>query len=357
MVQRRSVDDFSPPPAREIIRWTTVGIVALIVVAVAWNSFYTVAANEQAVVLRFGQYHATAGPGAHFQIPFVDEVLKVRVAERQLRLPGRTGSENVTSESLPEEESLMLTGDLNAASVEWTIQWRVNKPKEFLFAFYDPEDEHVFERVFRTAARSVMNRLIGDYSVDEVLTSKRNEIAEQALESTQEILNAYNCGVLITDLQMQRVTPPERVKPAFDAVNASIQERDRLENEAIKERNKLLPAARAHKDKLIQEAKGYADRATATVTGEIAALRAKYEAYQLAPRETRRRLYLETMQTVLQNVDQKTILDAELNHTLPLLRLDQPQGTSPRSTPQSVSDPSPSNSYLNPSRSYITPKR
>ena len=326
MNRRRSDFDFSASAGREFVGWAVGGVIALLVIGLAWGSFYTVAANEQAVVLRFGEYQSTAGPGAHFKIPFVDQVLAVGVAERQLRLPGTAGMEQLTASDLPEDETLMLTGDLNTASVEWTIQWRVQKPKEFLFAFYDREDEHVFERVFRTAARSVMNRLIGDYSIDEVLTNKRTEVAEKALVETQAILDAYDCGVLITDLQMQRVTPPESVKPAFDAVNASIQERDRLENEAYKERNQIIPAARAERDKLIQEAQGYADRRTAEVTGEIAALRAKYEAYTLAPEETRRRLYLETMQKVLQNVDQKLILDAGLDNTLPLLPLEQPVG-------------------------------
>jgi len=317
---------YGPPPGNSAARYlglAAVALLALLFVVTAFSTFYTVDANEQAVVLRFGRYQSTQAPGAHFRLPFVDKVLKVSVAEQQLRLPGPEGIDDLSATELPEEQTLMLTGDLNAANVEWTIQWRVKDPKEFLFAFYDRNDEHVFERVFRTAAQSVMNRLIGDYSIDEVLTDKRTEVAEKARAGTQAILDDYHCGVMITDLQMQRVTPPESVKESFDAVNASIQERDRLENEANKERNTLIPKARAGRDKLIQEAQGYADRRRAEVDGEVAALRAKYEAYSQAPEETRRRLYLEAMQEVLQNADEKVILDSDLGNLLPLLPLDR----------------------------------
>jgi membrane protease subunit HflK len=320
---RRSFDAYDDRPT--VGQYMGLGIAGLILLALlgaGLSAFYTVAANERAVVLRFGKYHATTTPGLHFRIPLVDQVLKVSIAEQQLRLPGREGTADLFAEQLPEDQTLMLTGDLNAANVEWTIQWRVKNPQEFLFAFYDRHDDEVFERVFRIAAQSVMNRLIGDYSIDEVLTEKRTEIAEKARVATQLILDDYHCGVLITDLQMQRVTPPEKVRPAFDAVNASIQERDRLENEANKERNRLIPAARANRDKLIREAQGYADRRRAEVDGEVTALKARYEAYRLAPEETRRRLYLEALQEVLRNVDQKVILDSDLGNLLPLLPLD-----------------------------------
>ena len=312
-----------PPasPARFVVPiLAAVAVIAAVSVALA--GFYTVEASEQAVVLRFGRYHATTLPGAHGKIPFVDKVLKVSVEERSIRLPAPEGADSVAPGQLPEDQTLMLTGDLNAASVEWTIQWRVSDAKEFLFAFYDRSDEHVFDRVIRTAAQSVMNRLIGDYSIDEVLTEKRTEVAEKARAATQAILDDYKCGVTITDLQMQRVTPPGRVREAFDQVNASIQVRDRLENEANKERNTLIPAAKAQRDKLIREAEGYADRRRAEVDGEVTALNARYEAYKQAPEETRRRLYLETLEQVLGNVDQKLILDSDLKGLLPLLPLD-----------------------------------
>ena len=323
---RRSFESFEfrkGPPVGRYFGWAVAGVLGLAALLIAFSAFYTVEANEQAVVLRFGKYHTTTLPGAHFRIPFVDKVLKVSVEERTIRLPAPEGAEDVMAGQVPEEQALMLTGDLNAAVVEWTIQWRVNDPRAYLFAFYDRDDDQVFERAIRTAAQSVMNRLVGDYSIDEVLTEKRTEVAEKARDATQQILDDYDCGVTVTDLQMQRVTPPGKVRGAFDEVNASIQERDRLENEANKERNKLLPAAKAERDKLIREAQGYADRRKAEVDGEVTALRAKYDAYKVAPDETRRRLYLEALQEVLRDADEKVILDSDLGNLLPLLPLEQ----------------------------------
>jgi len=298
-------------------------LVVVVVLTVGFKGFYTVQENENAVVMRFGKFHATTPPGFHFCIPFVDEILKVNVTEeRRIRLPFGTSGERVDNAS--EEATLMLTGDLNASSVEWTLQWRIEDPKEKLFSFYDPRDpesDRYLEQVIVMAANSVMNRLVGDYSIDEVLTEKRPEIRLAARTATQDILDRYECGVTITDLQMQRVRPPAKVRPAFDAVNSAIQQRDKLENEANKERNELIPTARAEADKKIREAEGYASRRKAEVNGEIEALLAKYAAYSQAPDVTRKRLYLEAMEKVLNQVEEKVIIDSKLNQVLPLLQL------------------------------------
>lgn len=299
-------------------------LAVLIGLYVLSSSFYTVDPHEQAVVLRFGKYHSTSPPGLHFQIPFVDRVLKVSMEEHGLRLPA--GAESSGQPRSQELDSLMLTGDLNAAAVEWTVQWKVTVPEDFLFSFHSEstsvERSHLLmEDLIMTASQTVMNRLVGDYSIDEVLTEKRPEITAQARAATQAILDHYKCGVSIRDLQLQRVTPPGRVKHAFDEVNSSIQRRDQLENEANKIRNELLPKAHAEKDKLIREAQGYADRRRAEASGEIAALLDKYRAYQKAPEVTRQRLYLEAMEEVLQGIESKTIIDSELQQILPFLQL------------------------------------
>lgn len=301
-------------------------LVLLVAIYSVSQAFYTVRENENAVVMRFGKYHATTAPGFHFCIPWVDEVLKVNVTEeRRLRLPFGVGPDRPSrNDRQSEAETLMLTGDLNAASVEWTVQWRVSDPAAKLFSFRDlrdDESDEYLEQVIVMAARSVMNRLVGDYSIDEVLTEKRSEIRLQARAATQAMLDQYECGVTITDLQVQRIRPPAKVRPAFDAVNSAIQQRDRLENEANKERNSLIPIARADSDKKIRDAEGYAARRRAEVTGEIEALRAKYAAYTKSPEVTRQRLYLETMKNVLESLDHTMIIDSDLNSTLPLLQL------------------------------------
>lgn len=302
-------------------------VIVLVMAAYAiWNSVYTVNPDEKAVVMRFGKYHRTVGPGLQFCIPLVDRVEKVSVRERSLRLPFGKGADRPRdSEEELQEKSLMLTGDLNAARVEWTVQWNVtDEPQQFLFRFHQEDTPDYPEEIIKTVSRSVMNRLIGDYSIDEVLTVGREEIQKKALEQTQQILTEYDCGVQIVDLQMQQVNPPLSVQPAFDAVNASIQRRDELVNEANEERFKLLPEARAEKNKLINEAQGYADRRRAETGGEIEALRAKFREYKQAPKETRQRLYLEAMEEVYGAVESKVIIDTELQgKILPLLPLDR----------------------------------
>jgi membrane protease subunit HflK len=292
---------------------------------------YTVKPYEQAVVLRFGKNHATTMPGLHFKVPLVDQVMKVSVEEHGLRLPfGRPSQseEFVEPPRHTEDETLMLTGDLNTASVEWTVQWKVTEPSQFLFRFPQDASDRFAENLLTTVARTVMNGLVGDYSFDEVIGAKRSDIAFKARGDSQRILDAYACGITVTALQMQRVIPPDRVKPAFDKVNASIQQKQKLENEAESERNKLIPEARASRDRLIREAEGYASRRRAEASGEIEALLAKYHAYQRAPEVTRQRLYLEAMQEVLQGVKNKTIIDSELKQLLPILNLDAKGETS-----------------------------
>jgi membrane protease subunit HflK len=299
---------------------------ALIVLSLVFDASYTVEPHEQAVVMRFGRYQATTTPGLHFKLPMIDQVLKVSVEEHGLRLPFGSASHaedpSEAQRQQRDDETLMLTGDLNAASVEWTVQWQVTEPKEFLFRFpQDPRNEFASDLI-TFVARTVMNRLVGDYSFDEVIGPKRGDIANSARIDAQRILDHYECGITVTALQMQRVVPPERVKPAFDKVNASIQEKQKLENEAEAERNRMIPQARAAADKLVREAEGYSSRRKAEAQGEIEALLAKYHAYQRAPDVTRQRLYIESMQDVLSGVKDKTILDSDLKQFLPLLNLD-----------------------------------
>jgi membrane protease subunit HflK len=315
------------------IPWVLGALVALFLIS---DFSYTVEPHEQAVVLRFGAYKATTMPGLHFKLPIVDQVMKVSVEEHGLSLPfspaGQTGPNRVDvnvlrarqAQSDPDDdETLMLTGDLNTASVEWTVQWRVTDPSSYLFRFPGGEDDQSAQELLTYVARTVMNRLVGDYSFDEMIGPKRGDIALQAREDSQRILDAYDCGITVTALQMQRVIPPDRVKPSFDRVNASIQLKQKLENEAESTRNKLIPEARANSDKLVREAEGYASRTKAEAQGEIEALLARYHAYERAPDVTRQRLYIEAMQGLFESVKDKTIIDADLNRALPILNLNE----------------------------------
>lgn len=335
-----------------VIPWLLAGLFALFLIS---DFSYTVEPHEQAVVLRFGAYKATTAPGLHFKLPIVDRVMKVSVEEHGLSLPfgppvqvaagwpgmisSSTASSATRASTNPDDdETLMLTGDLNTASVEWTVQWRVSEPSSYLFRFPGEGDDRSARELLTYVARTVMNRLVGDYSFDEMIGPKRGDIAQQAREDTQRILDAYDCGITVTALQMQQVIPPDRVKPSFDRVNASIQLKQKLENEAESTRNKLIPEARASRDKLIREAEGYASRTKAEASGEIEALLAKYHAYQRAPDVTRQRLYLEAMQKLFESVKDKTIIDADLNRALPILNLNQAPNPTQTPNPTAVGE-------------------
>lgn len=295
-----------------------------LVIYVAWTGCFTVKEYEQAVVLRFGKYNRTVGPGLQFKFPWMEKRFLVDTSEKSMRLPmGNTESVSVNSalnfEPEDKNQSLILTGDLYAAIVEWNVFWRVSEPKDFIFSF---NEDHV-QRALIAVSRSTMHRIVGDYSADEILTGKREEIALAALKEMKKAIEPFHAGIDITDLQLQRVTPPDVVKPSFDLVNASIQQRDQLVNEARRERNQLIPMARAQSDKLIREAEGYAARRKAEAEGEITALLAKYESYRLAPEVTRQRMYLETMEKIFSSDGKKIILDENLKGMLPFLDLNK----------------------------------
>lgn len=297
-------------------------LAGLLLIYVVFSGIYTVAAYEQAVVMRFGKYQRTVGPGLHFKVPWIEERVLVVTSDRSLRLPYGVAEDSGETATLAvdragQNDLLILTGDLYAAVVEWNVRYRVTEPEKYLFNIdADQVDDVIIE-----VARMSMNRIVGDYSAEEVLTGKRAEVTLAATEEMQNELDQYECGVEIVELQMQRVIPPERVKPAFDEVNASIQQRDQLINEARRSENELIPQAEAEADTLIREAEGYASRRLAEAEGEIAALLAKYESYQAAPEVTRQRMYLETMERVMQSSGPKTILDSDLKGLLPLLNL------------------------------------
>ena len=313
--------DVRPQDIKRNVSLAVVGLGVVILLLTVSKSWYTVEANEKAVVLRFGRYISTTDPGLHFCIPFVDTVLKADIKESSLRLPdGREDQRAINN-----DDALMLTGDLNAAAVEWSLQWRVDDPRDYLFKFHHSgiNQDIYLEEIIKVIGRTVMNRLVGDYSIDEVLTEKRSEIGQLALDATQEMLDQYECGISITSLQMQRVTPPEQVKASFAAVNEAVQTKDKFVNEANKTRNTRIPQAHADRDKAIQEARGYADRRRAEVKGEIDALMAQYEQFAKAPEETRQRLYLESLEKVLSSVQNKTIIDSDMHQLLPLLNLNE----------------------------------
>ncbi len=302
-------------------------------VVLLFFSVYQIDPDEAGVVTRFGRYARETSPGLHLLIPFAESVTKVPV-QRQLKeeFGFRTIEAGVRSrydERSFLDESLMLTGDLNVAVVEWIVQFTVRDPRAFLFNVRD------IGSTFRDMSEAAMRDVVGDHSVDEVLTVGRERIAAQAKELLQEINDRYQTGINIEQLVLQDVNPPDLVKPSFNEVNEAIQEKERLTNEALAEYNQVIPRARGDAQRVIEEAQGYAAERVNRARGEAARFEAVYDAYRGAPRVTRSRMYLETLSEVMPKLGQKVIVDESGASVLPLLNLNgaRAPGPSPGGSP------------------------
>ena len=297
------------------------GILAVIVLTGLFTSFYTVPADSQAVVLQFGKPVKTANPGLHFKLPYgIDKPLMVEVT-RQLQQEFGFGTEGAsnpwqfTDSSEQELEKSMVTGDLNAALVEWVVQYRIEEPQQYLFAVREPD------ATLRDLTESVMREIVGDRTVDEVITVGRQEIENVATEKLQEATAAYAMGLRIIQVQLKDVNPPRRVQASFNEVNEAQQERESAINRANGEYNKEVPRARGEADREISAADGYAAKRVNEAEGDVASFEALLTEYTAAPEITRRRLYLETMSEILPNLGKTVIIDEETKGLLPLLNL------------------------------------
>ena len=303
--------------AGRLARYVVLGMLVIIFLA---TSFYTVAPEEVGIILRLGEYVRSTDPGLHFRLPFgIERVTKVPV-QRQLKqeFGFRTLRAAVRTEYSTRgyaDESNMLTGDLNAAVVEWVVQYRIVEPYKYLFRVRNVES------TFRDISEAVMRRVVGDRTVNEVLTIGRQEIADNVSRQIQEICDQYETGIKVDQVVLQDVNPPDQVKPSFNEVNEAQQEKERLINEAQSEYNKVIPRARGEAEQTIQQAEGYALDRLNRARGDSARFVTFYEAYRRAPEVTRKRIYLETMNDVLPRVRQKIIVDEDLKSILPLLNL------------------------------------
>jgi len=316
--------EFRPP---DLSRFSTprgiipFGIAAIVIVWSLFSAVFTVPAESVGVIQRFGRYVAEVDPGLHFKLPFgIDRVTQVPV-KRQLKeefgfgTPGATFRDQASAPQQWALETTMVTGDLNTALVEWIIQFRIEKPFDFLFNVRDPGD------TLRDVSESVMREVIGDRTVDEVLTIGRQDIEATAQVKLQEAVNKYAMGLRIDQIQLKNVNPPEPVQASFDRVNEAQQERERMINVARGEYNKAVPRARGEADQGIQAAEGYAIQRVNEAEGDVRRFDALLVEYLKAPEVTKRRLYLETFNEVLPRVESKVIVDESASSVLPLLQL------------------------------------
>jgi membrane protease subunit HflK len=294
-----------PPGAGRGRGFAIVG--AIIFVLWMLSGTYQVRPDQQGVVLRFGEWVRTEAPGLNWHWPYpIETVEKPSVtAIRQIEIGYRSVGEGRARgrERDVSEESLMLTGDQNIIDIDFAVQWKISDAGRFLFNIRDPA------ATVKLVAESAMRAIIGRTDIQPALTEARQDIELSTRELMQQILNDYEAGIEITQVQLQDVQPPVAVIDAFDDVQRARQDRDRLRNEADAYRNDILPRARGDAQKLIQGAEAYKERLINEGDGEAQRFLSVYQAYKQNPEVTKRRMYLETMQKVLAATD-KVILDS-----------------------------------------------
>jgi membrane protease subunit HflK len=306
------------PPLRVIV----IGLLVILGLVFVASMIFTVEPEEVGVVLRFGKFTRTADPGLNFKLPApVEQVYKVPI-QRQLKqeFGFRTTRASVRTEysqNTFNNEALMLTGNLNVAVVEWIAQYRVADPLLYLFRVRN------VDKTFRDMNEAMMRAVVGDRSVTEVLTTGRQEIEDEVKVRLQELCDQYETGIVVDQIVLQDVNPPDQVKASFNEVNQAEQERERAINEARSEYNRVIPRTRGEALQMIEQAQGYAVDRVNRARGDVVLFEEVLAAYRRAPEVTRRRIYLETMEAIYPKIKTKLILDDTLEGILPLMQLGQ----------------------------------
>lgn len=280
-------------------------IVVLVVLAVLASSMvYQVNPEQQAVVQRFGEYVRTEGPGLRFKLPDPIETVTLPAVQRVNRidigfqqLP--TGSRDIL------DESIMLTGDENLIDIDFTVLWRISSARDYLFNIRDPEV------TVKVAAESAMREIIGRTDIQPALTEARDLIQAQTRTTLQQILDGYQAGIEVTEVQLQRVDPPAPVVDAFNDVQRARQDQQRLRNQAEAYRNDIIPRARGEAERLIQEASAYREQIVAQAVGEADRFLNVLRSFELSPEVTTQRFYIETLEEVMRETN-KIIIDGDV---------------------------------------------
>jgi len=300
------------------------GLVAFLVLVVLWSSWFTVQPEETGVVQRFGAVVRTVGPGLHFKLPYGIETATLVPTARVLKeefgfrtaasIPGRRTQ--YTDSPAFKDESLMLTGDLNVIDVQWIVQYRIEDPVRYLFQVRNPR------QTIRDVAEAVMRRIVGNRLGSDVLTVGRVAVSTEVKVEMQKILGDYDTGVRLVTVELQDVTPPDLVKPAFNEVNEARQDREKSINQAQEQANREIPKARGEAIRTVTEAEGYAVERVNRANGEATRFRAILAEYQRAPEVTRRRLYLEALSSILPGAKALYVVDGDQKALVPWLQVE-----------------------------------
>lgn len=313
-------------PSFNVGPWLIPFFVILFGLTAMGTLFYQIGPDEVGIVQRFGKYTRTADPGLQMKLPFgIETVTKVKVTHvfkeefgfQTVRSGVRTvyAPRNTRGGDPFMNESLMLTGDLNVAVVEWIVQYTIKDPYQFLFRIRNPRE------TIRNMSEAVMRLVIGDHTINQVLTSGRELIQTEVASKLQEVLDSYDAGVDVRNVILQDVTPPDEVKPSFNKVNEARQEKEKLINNAWEEYNRVIPKAKGQAEQMIREAEGYAVERINKAEGDVARFLLTLEEYKKAPEVTKRRLYLEMQEKLMPLLEDKLILDNDQSNVLPLLNL------------------------------------
>lgn len=306
-------------------KWIVRGIIGIIVIVVLVATFYSIGPEQVGVIKRWGRYTKTTEPGLHAKLPFAESVTKVRVKYVFKEEFGfrtlQAGIETIYAMGRFDSESLMLTGDLNVAVVEWVVQYRIRDPFRYLFGVRNVEE------TIRNISESAMRQIVGDRSVDEVLTVGRIEVALDMQLKLQQILDSYDIGIQITTVKLKDVNPPDPVKNSFNEVNVAKQDRETTINQAWEAYNKVIPKAKGEASQTISEAEGYAVNRTNRAAGDAKKFLAVWQEYSRAKDVTKRRLYLETLEKIMPKIGTKYIIDSEQKGILPLLSLNEKEAS------------------------------
>jgi membrane protease subunit HflK len=312
-----------------------IGLLLLLIYAGS-SMFFTVETDQAGIVQRFGKYHRTEGPGLNYKLPAgIEKVTKVKVKyiykEEFGFRPMRQINQTRFLADSEQNVALMLTGDLNVAVVPWIVQYRIQDPYLYLFKVHD------VRRLLRDLAESTMRLVVGDRSINEVI-SKREEIADQAKILLQKELDQAHTGIHIVTVEMKKTNVPQKVQPSFNEVNQAIQEKEKVIYQAKEDYNKAIPAARGEAERAIKAAEGYALDRINRAKGDAARFLSQYNKYVNAKDVTRRRMYLESMKKVYPKLGKVFVIDADQKNILPLINLETLSKTLPAEKNDQVSD-------------------
>ena len=304
----------------------SLGLIILIAFIV-WvlTGFYQIQTNENGVVLRFGKYVDTTEPGLHYHLPYpIETVYKVSMTqERSINLGVNDNNNNYKKYSNNQysgnnafTESHMLTGDENIVDINLTIVWRIKNAKDFLFNMREPE------QTVRVAAQSVLREIVGQSQMMPIISGDRGKVEDDTKAELQRVLDDFGSGVEIVRVKLQKADPPQQVVDAFNEVQRAKADKERFKNEAEAYRNEVVPNAKGKASQILQSAEAYKQAVVNKATGEADRFNSVYKAYQKGPDVTIRRLYIETMEEVLQKAD-KVIIDpsSKGSNLLPVLPL------------------------------------